>query len=330
MKNKVFIGRFQPIHEGHISVIKEAIKDGSNLLILVGSSNSFRSVKNPWTFKDRFGHILNSLDLKELNSNLVIKPLNDYKYNDAQWISDVRAIVYKTYGASPITLVGFDKPGNEYLKWFPDWEYENIYTKFSSCATDIRTEFFKNKNPLMPQQAQEDFEYYKKEAELFKDYPFKETLNFNCSDAVVECQGHVLIIERKFAPGRGSWALPGGFKNSDETFLDCAIRELKEETGLKVPEKVLRGSIVSQILFDAPNRSCGIPRNTLAVHFRIQPNNDDSLPKLKPQSDAASANWVPLNDVLNRYVMYCDHRDIISKLTGVMPRAAHDNISNLT
>jgi bifunctional NMN adenylyltransferase/nudix hydrolase len=328
-KNKVFIGRFQPVHPGHIEVIQKALEGNSRLLILVGSSNSFRSIKNPWTFKERFAKIINSLNIPNIDC-LVVKPLNDYKYNDPQWITDVRTVVNKIYGTEKITLVGFDKPGNEYLKWFPDWEYENIPTNYHGCSTDIRHEMFLNKDPAMPVQALDDFLYYEKEAALFKDYPFSDTLNFNCSDAVVECQGHVLVIERKFPPGKGTWALPGGFKNSNETFLDCAVRELKEETGLKVPEKVLRGSIVSQILFDAPNRSCGIPRNTLAVHFRIQPNNDDSLPKLKPQSDATKAIWVPLNDVLNRYVMYSDHRDIISKLTGVMPRPAHDNITNLT
>ena len=65
--------------------------------------------------------------------------------------------------------------------------------------------------------------------------------------------------------------------NSNETFLDCAVRELIEETNIRVPEKVLRGSIVKTELFDSPKRSFGIPRNTLAVYFRINPDPDGGV-----------------------------------------------------
>ena len=149
-----------------------------------------------------------------------------------------------------------------------------------------------------------------------------ETLNFNCSDAVLECQGHVLLIQRKFAPGAGAWALPGGFRNQRETFLDCAIRELMEETNVRIPEKVLRGSIVKTELFDSPNRSFGIPRNTMAVYMRISPNPDYTLPRANGSDDAALCKWVPLTDALNNIEMYDDHKDIISKVTGVNPMPA--------
>ena len=84
-----------------------------------------------------------------------------------------------------------------------------------------------------------------------------------------------LLIRRKHDPFAGSWALPGGFKNNKESSLDCAFRELTEETNVRVAEKVLRGSIVQTKLFDDPNRGMGIPRNTLAVHIRIDLNFDN-------------------------------------------------------
>lgn len=43
---------------------------------------------------------------------------------------------------------------------------------------------------------------------------------------------HVLLIERGIDPCKGSWALPGGFMNIDETLEECAKRELMEETSL--------------------------------------------------------------------------------------------------
>jgi len=44
---------------------------------------------------------------------------------------------------------------------------------------------------------------------------------------------HVLLIERGIEPYKGAWALPGGFINMDETVEQGAMRELREETGVK-------------------------------------------------------------------------------------------------
>jgi bifunctional NMN adenylyltransferase/nudix hydrolase len=214
------------------------------------------------------------------------------------------------------------KEGNDYLKWFPELKFKSIESIYSINATTIREEMFRTNDPLMPETVKGDHAFYQKEKQLFKDYPFPETLNFNCSDAILECQGHVLLIQRKFSPGKNAWALPGGFRNQRETFLDCAIRELIEETNVRVPEKVLRGSIVKTELFDDPSRSFGIPRNTMAVYMRISPNPDYSLPRANGADDAALCKWVPLTDALNNIEMYDDHKDIVSKVTGVMPMPA--------
>jgi len=320
VKTGIFIGRFQPIHQGHVHAIGVAASQVDKLYILVGSANTCRSIKNPWTFEERS----NMIRLKMHNAridNYEIIPLNDYRYSDTQWMSDVRATIEHFEMGSPI-LFGHMKEGNNYLRWFPELKFKDIESQYNMDATNIRQRMFDLKDPDMPATVQGDYAFYKKEKELFKNYPFPETLNFNCSDAVLECQGHVLLIQRKFSPGKDAWALPGGFRNQRETFLDCAIRELIEETNVRVPEKVLRGSIVKTELFDNPYRSFGIPRNTMAVYMRISPNPDYSLPRANGADDAASCKWVPLTDALNSIDMYDDHKDIISKVTGVMPMPA--------
>ena len=57
---------------------------------------------------------------------------------------------------------------------------------------------------------------------------------------IVEKRGELLLIKRGIEPKKGSWALPGGFVEFDETPYVAAERELKEETGLKsIAEKIV-------------------------------------------------------------------------------------------
>jgi bifunctional NMN adenylyltransferase/nudix hydrolase len=320
MKSGIFIGRFQPVHQGHIHALGIAASQVDKLYILVGSANQCRSIRNPWTFQER-SNMLRKFLRNESISNFEIIPLNDYRYSDTQWMSDVRATAEHYEMGSPI-LFGHVKDGNDYLTWFPDWKFKSVEAQYFVNATSIRQRMFDIKDPNMPATVRGDYAFYEKEKATFANYPFPETLNFNCADAILECQGHVLLIQRKFAPGAGAWALPGGFRNASETFLDCAIRELQEETNVRVPEKVLRGSIVKTELFDDPSRSFGIPRNTMAVYMRISPNPDFSLPRANGADDAALCKWIPLTDALNTIEMYDDHKDILSKVTGVSPMPA--------
>ena len=320
-ENGWFIGRFQPAHAGHISDIKIASSQVDRLNILIGSANACRSIKNPWTYQERVDMLRKRL-FQEGIENVSFFPVNDYPYNNHRWITEVLAIVdyvspYAPMGSDKNILFGAWKEGNDYLNWFPQLRYRSLPIEGTVNSTDIRIGMMTTEDPSIPSTVLDDYKFFQKERELFKDYPFPETLNFNCSDAVVTCLGHVLLIQRKFAPGRGAWALPGGFRNAKETFLQCAVRELREETNLRVPERVLLGSVKSSKLYDNPNRSYGIPRNTLAVHFDIAPDAGVSLPRANGADDASKAVWVPLNEAVNTYTMYDDHSDIIQELTGV-------------
>lgn len=316
----IFIGRFQPIHSGHIHAIGVAASQVRQLIIMVGSANQCRSIRNPWSFQERKSMIRIKLESANIQ-NVTIVPLNDYPYSDSQWITDVRSTIEYHTEDKPV-LFGHMKEGNDYLTWFPDWEFRSIESHSKINATEVRTTMFLTNSIEMPKCVRDDWAFYQKEAKLFENYPFPETLNFNCADAVLECQGHVLLIKRKFAPGAGQWALPGGFRNQRETFLDCAIRELQEETNVRIPEKVLRGSIVKSELFDSPSRSFGIPRNTLAVYMRVNPNPDGTLPRANGADDAVECAWFPLTTILNGMQIYDDHLAVVSKLTGVVPMPA--------
>ncbi|HAO59273.1 MAG TPA: ADP-ribose pyrophosphatase, partial [Psychrobacter sp.] len=52
-KYLVFIGRFQPFHMGHKAVVDEALKRAENVIMLIGSANMPRSLRNPFTVEER-------------------------------------------------------------------------------------------------------------------------------------------------------------------------------------------------------------------------------------------------------------------------------------
>lgn len=95
----------------------------------------------------------------------------------------------------------------------------------------------------------------------------------------------LLLIRRKHEPYQGLWALPGGFIRKNEEVTKAALRELKEETGLK-------GAYLEQLYtFGTPGRD---PRGRVVTiaYFALAPRPPK---KLKASSDAAEAQWFPVN-----------------------------------
>lgn len=330
MKIGILIGRFQvpEPHEGHRFLFNRILEQCDFLFILVGSANRARSICNPYTFKERANAIARSINNKDTRRTF-LAPLNDYLYNDPQWMADVAATISTLIENNSelrkdknpeITLYGHFKEGNDYLKWFPQFKFQNIDSEIEVSGTELRN----SHRDLLPAVVQEEYLQYDKDVALFANYPYHDCLQSNCGDAVVECLGHVLLIQRP----NGTWALPGGHKTKFETFQDCAIRELYEETNLRVPEKVLRGSIVGTKLFDSPSRSSGyVVKTTLAVHIKIKPNPDGSFPRTSAADDAIDTKFVPIATALNEYALHDDHGDIISIMAGVLPVLAINNQS---
>jgi len=107
----------------------------------------------------------------------------------------------------------------------------------------------------------------------------------------------VLLIQRGADPFKGAWAFPGGFMNMDETTEQCAIRELKEETGLKVATIHQIGAY-SKVDRDPRGRTI-----TVAYLAII-----DAPVEVKGQDDAAKAAWFPIADLPH---LAFDHFDIM-------------------
>jgi bifunctional NMN adenylyltransferase/nudix hydrolase len=138
---------------------------------------------------------------------------------------------------------------------------------------------------------------------------------FVTTDSVVYTSGHVLLVKRGARPGKGLWAFPGGFLNPNETILAGTIRELKEETKLKVPVPVLKGSAVATKVFDDPHRSSRGRTITHATLFNLAPSI--KLPDIKRGDDAKEARWWPAAEV-KREILFEDHYDIHIAMSGLL------------
>lgn len=349
----VFIGRFSPFHNGHKAVIDVAIQKAKEVIVVVGSSFAARDIRNPFTFEERKA-MIQSVYPSECWSvpgapgRLKVVPVADYPYDDNKWVAAVQNVVHGalSWSANPIRvgLIGHEKDGTSfYLKIFPTWDNVSVPNVDGINATDIRTKMLNaewNKelfDYIMPDSAVKivddilwdkeemeptivgtqlftEYRMIKKYKEAWKAAPFPPT--FMTVDAVVVQSGHVLLVKRGAMPGKGLWALPGGFLDQDERMLDGAIRELKEETKIKVPVPVLKGSIRDAKTFDAPHRSQR--GRTITQAFYIDLGFDEKLPKVKGSDDAEKAFWVPLNEVVaQRDRFFEDHFHIISYFTKI-------------
>lgn len=340
----VFIGRFQPFHNGHKAVIDAALKQAKEVIVVVGSSFAARNIRNPFTFEERKAMIEAAFpdEAPKLGKEGRVKvvPVSDYPYDDNKWVNAIQTIVDNTVAedAKDIGLIGHSKDSTSYyLKIFPRWKnHVEVADVGGINATDIRKVIltpmdytdFEELDCVMPKAAlalmvglldkpefkviRAEYEMVKKYKEAWKAAPFPPT--FMTVDAVVVQSGHILLVKRGDMPGKGLWALPGGFLNQEETMLDGAIRELKEETKIKVPVPVLKGSIKTSKTFDAPNRS--VRGRTITQAFYIDLGMADELPKVKGSDDAEKAFWVPFNQV-KQEKMFEDHFHIIDNFLNI-------------
>lgn len=246
--------------------------------------------------------------------------------------------------SAKVGLIGASKDNTSYyLKMFPQFRSVNVEIQADVHATGIREafldspqheewnnaineirkithtvpnnvikflrEFMKTDSYAQLQSELQFVRDYKKQWEV-SPYPVKHAT----VDAVVEQSGHILLVKRRSEPGKGLWALPGGHLNEYERQLDGAIRELREETKIKVPEAVLRGSIRDHETFDDPYRSTLGRVITKAYHFKLA--DDVTLPKVKGADDAEKAKWVPISE-LREEDLFDDHFFIIQYFLGL-------------
>jgi len=341
----VCIGRFQTFHHGQLALVRRALASAPLCIVALGSAHQARTPKNPFTWQERAEMI--RLALPEADrSRVQFLPVRDY-YDQARWVSAVRQGVMALAGGTAnmsFVLVGhFKDATSQYLKGFPGWTLDALPLQGNIDASTLRDAYFGNAGdaldatlaalvsqapastlaflrawaalPYFAQLAQE-WDNLRQEKARWASAPYPPV--FVTVDAVVQCSGCVLLIRRGRSPGQGLLAMPGGFIEPRETVYQSALRELAEETSIRLLEGDMQHALKAVHVFDHPDRS---QRGRVITHAHLFDLGSRRQPEVQAADDAASAEWVPIDQLASlEDQFHDDHFHMLDFFFSLTPR----------
>ncbi len=114
----------------------------------------------------------------------------------------------------------------------------------------------------------------------------------------------LLLIKRGNDPYKGMWAFPGGFVEDDEELETAALRELQEETGVKL-DAMTQAYTFGKVGRDPRGRTVSV------VYYAF---TSAALHNIAGADDAAHAEWVYVNDIKD---MAFDHFECLNVVMSV-------------
>jgi nicotinamide-nucleotide adenylyltransferase len=131
----LFIGRFQPFHNGHLATVKFALGKVDLLAIVVGSAQKSHEPRNPFTAGERVRMIKESLDSdREVDvRKVLVIPVPDVDVHSL-WTRQVDTLVPKydvVFANDPFTLLLFRERGVKTVE-------APLYRRDEMAATEIR------------------------------------------------------------------------------------------------------------------------------------------------------------------------------------------------
>ncbi|MDR0225297.1 MAG: bifunctional nicotinamide-nucleotide adenylyltransferase/Nudix hydroxylase [Burkholderiaceae bacterium] len=349
----VLIGRFQPLHNGHMALLQAALARAEQIVVVLGSAWQAPNPKNPFSWQERARMLREALDPADA-ARLHCVPVRDY-YNEPRWVQAVQQAVqaHVPEGAS-VGLVGhFKDATSSYLARFPHWQLISLPRLGQFDATPLRDIYFGEDGAdlasladqvptstldflrqwaLTPTYAHmcEEWRMLARYRRAWADAPYPPV--FVTVDALLRCrtlageeeQDQVLLIRRGHAPGQGLWALPGGFLEPRDTLWQSCLRELREETCATVSEADLQAALQNVQVFDHPDRSLR-GRTITHVHY-LDLGVLPTLPSVQGGDDAAVARWVPVAQLAHMETgFFEDHFQILAQFLPLdLQQAAAD------
>lgn len=231
----LFVGRFQPFHLGHLSVVKQIENDPDveKILICVGSSQEANTPINPFSYSERAQMITDTLRNK-IKKPFAVFGIPDV-YNDEKWqkLMDI-------FAPEKFSIV---YTGNDWVKRI--LEKENVQIRrpdyeHLTCGTEVR-ELMKSGEEwqdLVPEEVISLIKNIRGVERISRRFGYRLSPAVT-ADIIINFrdQGVVLIQRKEKAgdPNSLKWAVPGGHVDyGKETVEETAQREAKEETNLDI------------------------------------------------------------------------------------------------
>jgi nicotinamide-nucleotide adenylyltransferase len=112
----LFVGRFQPLHNGHMAVIEDLFKKHGEVCIVIGSANEQGTQKNPFSAKERMEMMSRALFARGMGTVRLL-PIEDF-HDDVLWTGAIKKAVRfdVAYSRNPWTMECFKRNGVKVAK----------------------------------------------------------------------------------------------------------------------------------------------------------------------------------------------------------------------
>ncbi len=315
----VVIGRFSPCDNGHVERLSKIGGLARRVLILVSDTDKARESRLPWTADEREAML--RAGLGELASGFVFGRIGDHPYVPAAFAAEVthQLDVFAQGDIGKVCVVSraVDVRPSALDALPPDWArltppapldraamLDALYgdaASFAGLVAQVPAAVFEwlqafRATDTYAAMAEEHryVEAYKKSWAV-APYP----VVFVATDVLAvqaDADGvpHILLVRRGGIPGKGQWAMPGGYLDPAEELIDGALRELREETGLTVSDAEIKACLKRVEVFADPDRASRGRVITHNHHFVLPAG---ALPVVEGADDAEHALWLPLGDL---------------------------------
>lgn len=141
MSRGLYIGRFQPYHNGHNKILQEILEEIDEMIIGIGSSQKSHTLKDPFTCGERIEMVKKATE--NFNKVKYIIPYQDISYNSL-WVSYIISTSPKfdvVYSNNPLVVQLFTE-NNINVK------NTKMYDRNNLSGTNIRRLIYNN-NPYL-------------------------------------------------------------------------------------------------------------------------------------------------------------------------------------